>query len=420
MNFILFAKYFFIANNSFMNENGKKILIFTVTAGQGHNIVANCLEEKFLSMGNQVKVVDIFESYSYKLKTKIVSKGTEFVFKNFKRVYDKIFEDLIIKEDIFCSIAQKIVKRESFKIFNEVLSYKPDVIICSHLFPAIVLSNIKATYGLNVVVSACVTDYCLHPCWESAVFVDYVFSPCEMVEKKLIEKGFKSLQIKDFGIPVRQEFCLPFSKSVSKQKLGLDKDVFTVCVMIGSGGAGKTINILKELLKVEQKLQIIVLNGKDERSKRKIDQNLKGFASKHSIVNLGYINDNHKYLKASDILIGKCGGVSITECLCLNLPQICSENVPAQEKYNLKYLKKHNACFSYKKPNEISVLIEKLIGDKKQINIIKNNMKKICKKDALHKIYEFLMNFNKPFYDNIEINKKIFNRNLKKLRKIKI
>ncbi len=54
-----------------MNKQKKKILIFTVTAGNGHNACAKGMKNKLESMGQdiEVKLVDLLKSYSTALNT---------------------------------------------------------------------------------------------------------------------------------------------------------------------------------------------------------------------------------------------------------------------------------------------------------------------------------------------------------------
>lgn len=54
----------------------KKVLILTVTAGEGHNSVANSLKSKFESYGDvKVKILDIFKEYSSKTKVFFIDDG---------------------------------------------------------------------------------------------------------------------------------------------------------------------------------------------------------------------------------------------------------------------------------------------------------------------------------------------------------
>ena len=53
----------------------KKVLILTVTAGNGHNACANAMRQVLLDKGAEVKVVDLLKSYSTKLNVWVADGG---------------------------------------------------------------------------------------------------------------------------------------------------------------------------------------------------------------------------------------------------------------------------------------------------------------------------------------------------------
>ena len=51
-----------------------KILILTISLGQGHNSVANCIAKQLDQMGQENIIIDMYENISALLK-EIMSKG---------------------------------------------------------------------------------------------------------------------------------------------------------------------------------------------------------------------------------------------------------------------------------------------------------------------------------------------------------
>ena len=70
-------------------------------------------------------------------------------------------------------------------------------------------------------------------------------------------------------------------KNEAREKLGFQKDLPLVMIMLGGGGFGGADKMLKKLLKCKHKIQIAVVNGKDSESKEKIDKFLQDFVSSH-------------------------------------------------------------------------------------------------------------------------------------------
>lgn len=378
----------------------KKILILTVTAGEGHNSVCRCLQNKFLSYNDvDVKTVDLFKQYGSKTQCYIVNDGYKAACKYALNTYNLIFRKMVkngaSKKDT--SAAQKVAAKFMPVILNEILTFKPDVIICTHFYPGIIVSNLKRMYNLPTTTGLIITDYGISPYWDACTGIDYLFTPCEEIGEDFLKMGYIEDQIKCFGLPVKECFSSEFKKNELKDKLNLSYDMLTVSLMTGGGGFGGIEKMFKSLLKVKTPLQIIVMNGKDKKSLKKIDKLSKYNKNNHKITNLGFVDDNSIYLKASDCLVGKCGGISTTESLCLKLPLISHDKLAQQELNNLNYLTNKDACFVINKENKLNEIIEKLANDQELLNSKISNVEKIRKPKATENICEFLLN-----HDNID------------------
>jgi processive 1,2-diacylglycerol beta-glucosyltransferase len=62
-------------------------------------------------------------------------------------------------------------------------------------------------------------------------------------------------------------------------------------------------------------------------------------AKKKELVRVfGYTSDMHKMMRAADVLVGKAGGLTVSEALAVGLPLIIYNPVPGQELYNVDFL----------------------------------------------------------------------------------
>ena len=70
-----------------------KILMFTVSAGNGHNATANRLKEKILNEQKdaEIEIVDVYKQYTSKLKAWTMEKGYFFVCNHFVKLYNHFF-----------------------------------------------------------------------------------------------------------------------------------------------------------------------------------------------------------------------------------------------------------------------------------------------------------------------------------------
>lgn len=379
-----------------------KALILTVTAGEGHNSVAKSLKKQYEDMGIEVMVIDVFKEYASKFKCFMLDDAYRLACKYALSTYNFIYRMLkrrdADKRDT--TMAQNTIKKETPALLKAIYSYKPNMIICTHWLPAIALTNIRKCFNVDAVVSTILTDYGVHPFWESSIGVDYCFTPCEDVKENLLERGFKDEQIVCTGLPVRSEFYVEKDKSLMKDKLELDKNMFTVMLMTGGGGFGGIIKLFESLCKVNKPIQIIAINGRDQNSYNKIQKIIKKYPI-HNFKNLGFVTNVDEYMTASDCIVGKCGGISVSESIAKLLPIITTNKLAEQELHNLQFLKSHSACFVLDKKNTPERIVNSILEFPATLDIMKENLKGIRRLNATQKIVEFMINKAEKKYGEV-------------------
>jgi processive 1,2-diacylglycerol beta-glucosyltransferase len=372
----------------------KKYLVLTVTAGEGHNSIARALStELSKNPENKILQVDLFKRFASISKVKLIDSGYTMVCKFIPEIYNMVFRSLQKRkpEKRDHSIAQEVVKKETKKLLKHIEDENPDVIICTHFFPAIILTNLRKEKKIdpNIKVVSILFDYTVHPFFECAIGVDYMITPDKTLHPLLIKKGYKSEQLLDYGLPVNTVFSNRIEKSNAREELGLNQDLFTVMIMLGGGGFGGTEKLVKKLLKCKTPIQILVVNGKDKESKKRIDKLISKEGIIHTVHNYGYINFVNKLMNASDLFTGKSGGVSVNESLNANLPMALTERLVAQEYDNMLYLTRNNACIKLTSKYTLLNAVEDLSKNTEILEELRKNIAKIKKPDATERISKF-------------------------------
>ena len=90
----------------------------------------------------------------------------------------------------------------------------------------------------------------------------------------------------------------------------------------------------------------------------------------------------HELMAVSDVIIGKSGGLTSSECLASSLPLIIVAPVPGQETRNCDVLVGEEAALKIKKAGEIRELIIKLLDNPQELGRIKENIKRIAKPNS--------------------------------------
>jgi processive 1,2-diacylglycerol beta-glucosyltransferase len=272
---------------------------------------------------------------------------------------------------------------------------KPDVIYCTHFYPAMALSLLRQAYKVPPVVIASSLDYAVEPFFDKARNIDYITIANEEFIPGRLHSGYKLEQIKVTGIPTLDKFYEKHNKAKIRKELGLDTNKFTILIMFGGGEWAGTYKIYKELVKAYKKdIQVIVINGSNKKTFNKI--NKLETPSNIKLLNIGYTTEVEKYMWASDIALTKAGGLSTTEMVNIGLPMLISTKVYGQEERNMDFMVAHGVALSFKNTHDLSEKIDIAMEIK---DLFVSKFPLIRKKGA-DNIASLILNQEVPEYDD--------------------
>lgn len=348
----------------------KKVLILTVTAGNGHNACAQVMKNKLEKMGDcEVKVIDYLKSFSNRPSVWVVDKGYNIAVSKFRHVYNFFYNYFLglDPDKRFHCPAQGVARSGMSGLLREIYTFQPDVIYCTHFYPAMAITNLRLAYDIPAKVVVASLDYVNSPFWEACIGVDFLTLPNQDFAPDCERRGFLPVQLLPYGIPIDEKFFCQIDKAQARQMVGLKDDVFTILVMFGGGSWSGGYKNFCDLIKAckGRNVQIIVINGKDHRAFKKV-------AKKHipqgiSVLNVGFTKDVEKYMAASDVLVSKAGGALSTEAISMGLPLLVTRKVPGQEIYNFKYLRDKGVASSFKNAKQLRKLLDDLIDDSEKL-----------------------------------------------------
>ena len=143
---------------------------------------------------------------------------------------------------------------------------------------------------------------------------------------------------------------------------------------------------LKEIDTIEEKFSIIAVCGSSKEELKKINEI--NFA--HSVLKLGYTDKMNLIMDASDCIITKPGGLSVSEALSKDLPMIIANVIPGHEQRNLEFLTANNLAIEVKNGNSVKDCIKKFLKDDSLKKTMRESAERIGKKNAAGKLYEIL------------------------------
>jgi len=229
------------------------------------------------------------------------------------------------------------------KFHSFLIDEQFDVIFSAHFMPNEVASALKKSGKIKSQIISAVTDYDVHRIW-LASHVDKFALGSDWTKERVEKIGVTESKVFATGIPTDEKFSSPKNVPEIKQTLGIRDDLFTILIATGSFGIGPIEEIIEEL----KSFQIIVVCGHN----KKLYKRLSTSEAPHIKV-MGLVDNMHELMAASDVMVTKPGGLSVTEALVSQLPLIFFNAIPGQETGNIMVLGKYGIGFKSSNINEI-------------------------------------------------------------------
>lgn len=357
----------------------EKVLILSMLSGFGHIRAGEALldyakENMPNVQAEHVDICNIDKSF------KRYAKTYDFFVKKFPFLWEIVYKYLPV------FVAKRIVffgGIMSNKVKDYVKKENPDVIIFTNvtIIPIFIDDFRKMFPAAKIAVL--VTDYHAHPYY---VFkdLDYYFVGHSKIKEDFIKMGVANEKVISSGIPINPRFYIRQDIKELKSSYGIKNNMPVVLFIASFKISNKNlISIVKDLLSFDPKLNILfVANGKKDiydlvSNKFKDHKRL-------SIVN--WTNTMEEYIKISDVVISKAGGLTVTECLAIKKPMIMVNPIPGQEEHNAEFVQENGLGIKLKGTKDIVRVLPKFISlkaDKKDL---------MPKENPCQEIFQVLLN----------------------------
>ena len=163
-----------------------------------------------------------------------------------------------------------------------------DNIICTHVFPALALTEMRRQHPcLQLVTSHISTDYTCAPCTADSA-LDWYFIPSTSLLGEFEQCGLQPQKLIASGIPVRQQFYQRVSQEAGKANAGISPAHQHILMMCGSMGCGPMEEIISYLcpyLTTEQELSVVC--GTNDDLRKKLQKRTEKYSQVHVLGNRG-------------------------------------------------------------------------------------------------------------------------------------
>lgn len=371
-----------------------KALLISIKAGYGHHSTAQAIMHYFNEQNIECTMLDTFEYINPRLNDS-VNKGYLMSTKYTPEAFGKLYSTLDKKEEKYdkysiISILSNIV---SHKLRDYIEEYNPDVIIATHSFASMVVTYLKEKGHINCPTIGIITDFTVHPFWESCE-LDYYVLASELLVNQAQKKGIDSNKILTTGIPVKAQFATKLDKAEARKQLGI-KDKTTILLMMGSMGFGNIDKTLESINKLDNDFQILCVCGNNDKMKREVE---KGEWEKDTYV-YGFVDNVHIMMDASDFIITKPGGLTMSEALAKNIPPVIMNPIPGQEDRNMEFLVNNGAAIMVTETFPVEEALYQLFNTPWRVELLKKSVENLGKPNAAKDLCNFIK--HKLWKDNV-------------------
>lgn len=367
-----------------------RVLLLSASSGAGHVRAAQALEKAFLARGDcSVEHIDAIH-YASKL---------------FQRIYDKTYIAMVRRAPEMMGVLydrtdqpwKHLRRRLALDRLNTqpmirlLKRVQPDLCIATHFLPAEIIAWLIAKGKLKARNAIVVTDYDVHAMWLCRT-VDRYYVAMEESAEYLAQVGVPREKLRITGIPVDPACAVAVEREAARRHLKLAPGVPVILIAAGGYGIGPVEQLVQDLLLLGKPWQIVAIAGKAEKVRRRLEEisesagNLPGGAPRLCAV--GFTTEMDLYMAATDLLVGKAGGLTTSEALARGLPMALIEPIPGQEERNADHLLEAGAAIRCNNIPAAAWKIAKLVGDERRMARMKEAARSMGRPGAAADIAE--------------------------------
>jgi len=370
-----------------------KVLLLSASSGAGHTRAAQAIEKAFKEANDQaglvreVRHVDTLE-FTNRVFRHLYSKAYIEVVNKLPEVsgwfYDKL--DKPWKNERRRLALDKLNTRPFVKLLRE---YQPDMIICTHFLPAEIVSWLKAKERIASRQAIIVTDFDVHAMWLCHHYEQY-FVAIDEARAYLEALSIPGNKITVSGIPIDPVFALPKDKRAMRRKHGLAADRTTILLSAGGFGVGPLGHLITSLIPLQHPAQIVAVCGRNEDLKERVSELAVEISAYSPIVvkPIGYTHEMDELMAASDMVVGKPGGLTTSEALAKGLVLVIANPIPGQEERNSDHLIEAGVAIRCNNMPTLAYKIDRLLADPLRFATMQANAYAMARPNAARDIVQ--------------------------------
>jgi len=214
-------------------------------------------------------------------------------------------------------------------VTDRVARLAPRAVIATHHLPLVVLGRARRRGRLEAPLVGVVTDYIAHACWAERG-VDAFSVPSRRAARDLAAHGVDARRVARTGIPVRPAF-----ERLPRVVDPGPSEPLRVLVTSGGFGVGPIRAVVRSFHGIPR-VRLTVVCGAAGRLAAAVRRDASRLGIDAEVV--GFERDMPARLAAAHLVVGKAGGLTVSEALAAGRPMILTGTVPGNESVNEDYV----------------------------------------------------------------------------------
>lgn len=362
----------------------RRILILTSDAGYGHRSAAYAIEAALEELyGDQCQI---------KVENPIGSADTPKFIQQFEEGYDDsvmktpelyLFSYHALAAPVISDIAKTVVAKMLNGVMHKLIDdFRPDIIVSTYLFYARPAAKVTEELEIDCPLAIVITDITdVQSLWYSAQATMH-FVPTPAIRQQAYENNIPATRVRVTGLPVDPKIAKETrSRTKIRKELGW-KQRMPTCLVVSGPRTQKTTEITQALDQIPG-LQVVVACG----GNKELYEELKQQKWQGTVHLYDWVGQMPQFLKASDFIVSKAGGLIVSEALASGLPMIIPEALPGQEAGNREYVVENDAGIWAPDGEDVSKAAQSWLKDgRARLRELQSNARKLGKPHAAYDI----------------------------------
>jgi processive 1,2-diacylglycerol beta-glucosyltransferase len=311
-----------------------KILVLFVPAGGGHKAAARAVVEAATARGVEAELVDALDLTPPWFARAYVGahlRSTEHT----PGLYGHGYEALNQRHALVDGVRGAFDRAVGARLLRYAVRSRPLAIISTHFFPLEILGHARRVGAVAAPVVGVVTDYAAHAFWAEPG-VDRFCVPAGHAARDLVRHGVPRGAIDATGIPIRPAFG-----AVPALTLPRPAEPLSVLITSGGFGVGPMVEVVRSFAGVAG-VHLTIVCGDNAARVAEAERAVAAAGVRAEVV--GFERDMARRMAAAHVIVGKPGGLTVSESLAAGRPMVLVGACPGQETMNQAFLVEQGAA----------------------------------------------------------------------------